>query len=408
MPRGPQPTDRRDAADGVPPAAEPGRRRRLVRSARVRRALVRLACACLALALITGGYVGITIYPYLTAPGTDSVAARVAEWARDHRLSWAVTWLENESYTPPPTGGGLDPAKRKALLGPGAGEHRPPAAPGGAPANLPANIAAQAADPLPGEGVWHPVTHDGTGRPVVEEAALRPDRQHTSELAYAAWMNHSALTFTLQPGYQQPGGSWPVADSVAGAGLRGLVATWNGGFKVDPDDALGGYFANGVTAVPLVAGKAAEVFYRDGTLKIGTWGSDLAMGPDVLAVRENLSPLVSRGVVQASTGAGSSAEWGYTVDNDYYVARSGIGITASGDIVYVGGSALSVGTLAHLLKAAGAVDAMELDINPDWVSFMTYSGDAAAPDPVKLWDFSQPASRYLQPASRDFVSVHLR
>lgn len=404
---GPLSTDRRAAADGGEP--EPARRRRgLLRRLppRVRGTVKWSFRAVVAVVLVIAVYVGVTIYPYLSGPGTDSVAARVAEWGRDHHLSWAVSWLENETYTPPPTGGKLSAAQRKALLGDGA-PHPHPTASSATPADLPAAIPAQAANPLPGEGVWHPVTY-AAGTPVVEEAALRPDAQHTSELAYAAWMNEKALSFTLQPGYQQPGGSWSVPDQLTGAALNGLVATFNGGFKVHPNDALGGYYADGSTASPLVTGKAAEVFYRDGSLKIGVWGSGLTMTPDVLAVRENLSPLVEGGAVQVGSGAGSSAEWGYTINNDYYIARSGVGTTASGDIVYVSGSALSVQTLAQLLKAAGAVNAMELDINPDWVSFMTYSGHASDPNPAKLWDFTQPADRYLQPASRDFVSVHLR
>ncbi|HET9171046.1 MAG TPA: phosphodiester glycosidase family protein [Actinospica sp.] len=393
--------DRRGTVDGEKP---PRRRRAL--PPRVRRTVKRTFRVVLAAVLVVAVYVGVTIYPYLSGPGTDSVAARVAEWGRDHHLSWAVSWLENETYTPPPTGGGLSAAQRKALLGGGDAPHPHPRPT--TPVDLPVNIPAQAANPLPGEGVWHTVTSDAAGNPVIEEAALRPDAQHTSELAYAAWMNQSALSFTLQPGYQQPGGSWPVPDQLTGSTLKGLVATFNGGFKVHPNDALGGYYADGTTASPLVDGKAAEVFYRDGSLRIGVWGSGLTMTPDVVAVRENLSPLVEGGTVQVTSGAGSSAQWGYTINNDYYIARSGVGITASGDLVYVSGSALSVQTLAQLLKAAGAVNAMELDINPDWVSFMTYSGQAAHPAPAKLWDFVQPADRYLQPASRDFVSVHLR
>lgn len=389
-----------------PPRKE--RKRRKERSPRARRTRKVIFRSLLGGLLVIAVYVGTTIYPYLTGPGTDSVSARIAEWGRDHHLSWAVTWLENATYTPPPTGGQLSPAQRRALLGPGATPRPHPSVTATAQPDVPANIPAQAANPLPGEGVWHTVTYDKAGAPVIEEAALRPDAQHTSELAYAAWMSQKALTFTLQPGYQQPGGSFPVSDQLAGSGLNGLVASWNGGFKIHPDDALGGYYADGVTAAPLVNGKEAEVFYRDGSMKIGVWGSDETMTPDVVGVRENLSPLVENGVVQVSSRAGSGTQWGYTINNDYYIARSGVGITARGDIVYIGGSALSVSTLADLLKAAGAVSAMELDINPDWVSFMTYSGQAASPNPVKLWDFVQAAGRYLQPASRDFVSVHLR
>jgi Phosphodiester glycosidase len=199
-----------------------------------------------------------------------------------------------------------------------------------------------------------------------------------------------------------------VATTVPADRLAGLAATWNGGFKVTPDDALGGFYADGRTAAPLVAGKAAEVFFQNGSMRIGRWGTEVTMAPEVVGVRENLNLLVDGGRVQVGPGDGSSVQWGYTINNSYFIARSGVGMTATGDIVYVGGQGLSVYTLAQLLKAAGAVEGMELDINPDWVSFMTYSGTAADPAPTKLWDFVQPADRYLQPSDRDFVSVSVR
>lgn len=70
----------------------------------------------------------------------------------------------------------------------------------------------------------------------------------------------------------------------------------------------------------------------------------------------------------------------------YFVWRSGVGITADGNIVYAMGPALSVRTLAELLHRAGAVRAMELDINTEWVSFMTYDSirDPINPPATKL------------------------
>ena len=358
------------------------------------------------------GYVGVTLVPYLTAPGTDPLNARVAEWARDHDLGMIVTWLENETYTPPATGGTLDPAELAQL------KARGQAATGNgaanrlklAPADRPANIAPFAAGSIPGEGVFSPAVVGPLGNPIVETAALRPDADHTADLAYVAWLNQKALRFTLNPGYQQPGGTWNEPDYLSPDVLPRLVATWNGGFKVDPDDAMGGYYEDGHEAVPLVDGKAAEVFYNDGSLKIGEWGRDLTMTPDVAAVRENLNLLVDGGQVKVGPYDGSGADWGYTIKGWYYIARSGVGMTANGDIVYVGGSQLSVYTLAKLLKAAGAVYGMELDINPDWTSFMTYDGlqDGQHPAAQKLWEFNQPADRYFSPSDRDFVTVHAR
>ena len=55
-----------------------------------------------------------------------------------------------------------------------------------------------------------------------------------------------------------------------------------------------------------------------------------------------------------------------------YVWRSGLGITADGALVYVGGPSLNIADLANLLVRAGAVRAIELDINTDWVNYSTY------------------------------------
>ena len=46
--------------------------------------------------------------------------------------------------------------------------------------------------------------------------------------------------------------------------------------------------------------------------------------------------------------------------------RSGIGTTKDGRVVFVYGPSLNVRELAQLLKRAGVVTGMELDINPDW------------------------------------------
>jgi hypothetical protein len=363
----------------------------------------------LAVLVLVAGYVGFTLTPYLTAPGTDPLGARVAEWARDHQMSMLVTWLENESYTAPATGGKLSSAELAQLQS----KKQQPAGAENlrlAPADAPRNIPPFAVGSIPGEGVFSPLVLGPLGNPVVETAALRPDAEHTSNLAYVAWLNQHALSFTLNPGYEQPGGTWNEPDWLSPASRARLVATWNGGFKVDPDDAMGGFYEDGRTAVPLVDGKAAEVFYKDGSLKIGEWGRDVTMTPDVAAVRENLNLLVDNGTLAVGPDDGSGAEWGYTIRGWYYIARSGVGITAKGDIVYVGGTELSVYTLAKLLKAAGAVYGMELDINPDWTSFMTYDGlkNPVSPTPTKMWDFDQPADRYFAPSDRDFVTVHAR
>ena len=60
---------------------------------------------------------------------------------------------------------------------------------------------------------------------------------------------------------------------------------------------------------------------------------------------------------------------GRTLGNQRLRLASGIGVTADGALVYVGGPGLNITDLAELLVRAGAVRAMELDINTDWVNY---------------------------------------
>jgi hypothetical protein len=69
---------------------------------------------------------------------------------------------------------------------------------------------------------------------------------------------------------------------------------------------------------------------------------------------------------------------------------------------------MDIGSLANILKAAGAVNAMELDINPDWTNYITYAHPApgeAIPTVLPPPNSNVDPHRYLQPSSRDFVSV---
>ena len=135
------------------------------------------------------------------------------------------------------------------------------------------------------------------------------------------------------------------------------------------------------------------------------------MTPDVVGVRQNLVLLVDNGQVVPAVDSSDNNLWGVTVDNRYFVWRSGVGITADGNIVYAMGPALSVRTLAELLHRAGAVRAMELDINTEWVSFMTYDSirDPINPPATKLLpEFRQNGGRYFNTDERDFVAVYSR
>lgn len=223
-------------------------------------------------------------------------------------------------------------------------------------------------------------------------------------------MSSELLRLVKHPGFADPGhlSLFAQPDAVLHAARADLVATFNSGFKIK--DARGAFYADGHAVGKLTRGAASLVIYRDGHATVGTWGSTVSMNPDVVSVRQNLTLLVEHGRPAAKLDGNVQADWGATIRGADVVWRSGIGVTSSGDLVYVAGDALSVKSLAALLRDAGAVRAMELDINVAWISYMWYSPgtSATAPVPHKLVPFQRPANRYFTPTSRDFFAVYAR
>jgi hypothetical protein len=342
----------------------------------------------------------------LTVPGGGSFAERIAEWARGHELGPLVTFGEWLSYSPPRTGGRPSVSFNKLGGTPVRGKRHY----AGLVPVIPARLGSPAGRPLPGEGVWK-VAVSVRGVPAVFKTYVRESRRYSSYYAGIVSMDQRLVRFSLRPGSADPGpGGWGTPMDIPAGHRTGLVATFNSGFRIA--SAGGGFYLNGHYDGALVKGAASEVYYRDGRLRIGSWGyGGLHLGPHVAGVRQNLKLIVINGRVPAAVDQNVLSSWGATLGGGYYVWRSGIGITRDGQIIYVYGPALDVRTLASLLRRAGAVTAMELDINPAWMSFMYYlpQGHPGNPTPVNLLPGqSQPPGRYYSVSSRDFTAVFAR
>ena len=60
------------------------------------------------------------------------------------------------------------------------------------------------------------------------------------------------------------------------------------------------------------------------------------------------------------------------------------------------------------MAGAGAVRAMQLDINAYWVTFITYAQPGAGAPTSLLPTMTRGPERYLTPDDRDFLAVYLR
>jgi hypothetical protein len=232
----------------------------------------------------------------------------------------------------------------------------------------------------------------------------------------AAWLaQHGGATLmrfdqryvhlTLHAGYDDGGTSgWIYGDQVTAREIHKLVAGFNGGFKLTYTNV--GFEEGGHVAVPVRAGLASIVTYGDGSTAIGAWKDGVPSGGKrVFSVLQNQYLLVDRGVAAANASSCIIC-WGATIQGLTVVARAGLGIRADGQLVWAAGEQMTPASLASALIGAGAVRAIELDINPDWVAGYLYSHHSSGPAATPVVPGQVGISgQLLAPDSRDFLAV---
>ena len=371
----------------------------------------RVGAVVLLLIVVVTALVGVSLVGALRTPGNQSFNAKWADWLRGHHMATLANDIETYYYQHHVPRRGGQPAHLNAVP--------TPAKPAPVKRTIavvphlraPAPVPLVVSPHLPGEGLWRPADVLVHGIPAMYVAQFRADAVYTSQITSAVWMDPSLLRISLVPGSQEPGGTWPQPPDIQGTALRTATAAFNGGFRLQ--DAHGGFYLNGRTAKPLQVGAESLLIYANGRVAMGTWGQEVAMDRGVTTVLQNLVPIVDNGRPAPDATYHDSQIWGATLGANTVVARSGLGVTASGALVYVAGPALTARSLAESLQRAGAVRAMTLDINPEWVTFNFYAHSTANPSlitPSKLYpQMQRPANRYLGPQheSRDFFMVSI-
>jgi hypothetical protein len=271
----------------------------------------------------------------------------------------------------------------------------PTTAPAPTATTAPAPAAAPTPPPTPGGSVsWRPEGRTAAGRPLVYRG-----NANGVELA---WIDPQLTRLVFAPGTRDPGGPWSWGGQIPGAVRPLLVAAFNGGFQMQ--DIPGGFYHEGRTVKSLVPGQGSLVIYNDGRATVGEWGRDVSLTPDVVSVRQNLGLLVDNGAPVPS--AANPGAWGLSVAG-IATARSAIGVDANGGII-VGMARVVPQGLAQAMIAAGAVRAMQMDINPDWVTFGFFGTN---PDGSvtggRVMGTGGPSNLYLTPYTRDFFAVLL-
>jgi len=341
---------------------------------------------------------GISFFSAITQPSNSSFGILGVEWLRDHGAAGIVAKVESIYYslTAPSKGGPTLKALPKVGYGSGAGataEYRP------------ARIHALLHPALPGEGVWHATRPGLEASPPVLLATLRNQPEYPRVVAGLAWINTKRTTLALHAGRLEPSVTLPRgAMSISHETRPKLLAAFNSGFKLG--DSKGGFVLHGHTYAAMHNGQGTLVGYTDGRVDVANWSYGAVAPASVSFARQNLPLIVSEG--RPNPRLSNDAEWGATVGSAVLVWRSGIGVDSRGNLIYAAGEDQTVTSLARTLIRAGAVRAMELDINSYWVSFISY-GAPGALDPLNMLPaMNRPATRYLEPDDRDFFTISSR
>jgi hypothetical protein len=261
------------------------------------------------------------------------------------------------------------------------------------------------ARPLPGEGIWKRTGRLVDGRPPVLVTTFRSELDYPRVVAYVAWFDHRRTALAFYPGRYEPP-SAPVRGpmSVPTGQRWRLLATFNGGFTYV--DGHNGSSINGRTYEPLKDGLATLIGYRNGRMDIRAWTAGPNAGPHVAFARQSLPLIIRSG--RLSPALNDSSQWGFTLGNAVRVWRTGVGIDRRGNVIYAAGNDQTVITLARILQRAGAVRAMQFDINPEWPTLVTYRHHRSLNPTKVVPNVMQPATRYLVPDDRDFFAVYRR
>ncbi|MGV8846435.1 hypothetical protein [Tessaracoccus sp.] len=351
---------------------------------------------------------GISYAQALTAPGYATWQDRSVGWVRDNGGAPLVDAIENWWYTRHPPADTAPPLSSLPNQARQFGSaKRPPTsnpnATGSAPVAVPALVGV---NPLPGEGNWSVDATGKDGKPVLYTTFLRPDPGRASVVAGAAWIPAGSTSAHLVPGTAQPVG-WSGSAAIPASDMSSLVATFNSGWKFK--DTGGGFFLHGREQPALRDGFASVVINTEGQVTVGQWGRDVSMGPDVVAVRQNLHLIVEAGAPVAGLESNGNGAWGSAKNQLQFTWRSGLGTDAAGDLIYVAGDNLTLQTLATAMSDAGIQTGMQLDIHDKKVNFATWTHTAGRPAVATnlLPDMTASPTRYVAADQRDFFYLTL-
>jgi len=231
---------------------------------------------------------------------------------------------------------------------------------------------------IPGEGVWQSADtpRDMAGTPVIYTTFYRPSVEFPNATVYMMVVDTSKASMRYYVGSQEPGAA--LASSEVEPDVRTQVLAVTNAMWMQRHSMGAGAIYRGKVIYPMVEGMATLIVYKDGSIDIQEWSSDIPLNL-VRDARQLRHLLVKNGMVvkaivredrleDSEIGLGFLLGRGgknYEGENHWYVAhRSAFGIRKDGNLVFAIGHHIGSRDMAKALVLAGCERGIHADANP--------------------------------------------
>lgn len=267
----------------------------------------------------------------------------------------------------------------------------------------------------PGDGQWVPLPEHTPAREArMFKTLLHPDKTRSWAELFVVAIDLRRVTLHLVPGTREPVATIKEGMDLARPGRvpdehhAGILAAFNGGFKTEHGHY--GMHAYGVTLVPPHEATCTIAYFKDHTLRIGSWERVGSLLDETEWWRQTPHCMYEDGKMHPRLAEGYVHKWGATLDKQTVIRRSAIGLDAAGRTLFVGiSNHTTAPAIAAGMRHAGAVHVAQLDINFSYPKFVTFRASRLSKlrFAVPLADgFEFSEHEYLRkPSHRDFFYI---
>lgn len=264
----------------------------------------------------------------------------------------------------------------------------------------------------PGDGAWTPLVADAAGKPpLLVRTTVHPDPSDPHMYAAIVAIDRRRVDLRFIAGTEEPASTSVPREHRPGvipaADHPDLLAVFNGGFMAKHGG--WGMRIGADSFLPPKDEACTVAFVNDGSLRIRTWTALAPAAATIDAFRQTPPCLLEQGALHPTLEADpKTRRWGTSETGELAIRRSALGLDASGKtLIYGLGEWITPRGLAAAMKAAGAVDAAELDVNWSYTRFLLYGptkpGEAPEVSETLVPKLKHATRGYVvKPSDRDF------